>query len=469
MKFFKESKLFCIFLLFVFLFPFVYGEDTIKIERDTYSEYESVQFWVYSEILLTPENVKLICNETKIDIGLLIFHLKNNTYFLSFELPELEESDCSIVISYKKRINATLKTFSFYKNFTIKNEEPYLCIKPSIVFVTEDTKTFAIKLSNKGLNKTEVKPKSNEDAIRPFRESLIIEPLSSLNVYFSVDVKNITVKETSVILNYGNKFYEIPVIIKKEEKEAPTCNDGIKNQGERGVDCGGPCEAIDDCCNNGVKDEGEEGVDCGGVCGPCEIVEKEFKLKFLMKNKSLSKRAPVNKIFIGEIKFKNDGEYPINQISIKLDGNLNEIVKIDKKTINVLQPYETTSLNIVVNEDKNAIPGKLYYGNLIVSSKEGRIEFPMSFLFTNVAEEVKNKTELVELNISKEKEVVIVNYTETKTPKEELREEKKKKILRTIVVVIILLVVFLVILFIRAKAKKPKLLKIEEYVEKIKK
>jgi len=51
--------------------------------------------------------------------------------------------------------------------------------------------------------------------------------------------------------------------------EMPSCTDGIKNQGERGIDCGGPCEAepySDDCCGNGVKDDDEEGIDCGDIC-----------------------------------------------------------------------------------------------------------------------------------------------------------------------------------------------------------
>ena len=50
----------------------------------------------------------------------------------------------------------------------------------------------------------------------------------------------------------------------------PTCNDGIMNQGETDVDCGGP--NCDPCptCNDGVKNQGETGVDCGGPnCDPC--------------------------------------------------------------------------------------------------------------------------------------------------------------------------------------------------------
>jgi gliding motility-associated-like protein len=53
-----------------------------------------------------------------------------------------------------------------------------------------------------------------------------------------------------------------------------TCSDGIQNQNETGIDCGGtycyPCT-----CFDGVQNAGETGIDCGNVCGtpcPCDIV-----------------------------------------------------------------------------------------------------------------------------------------------------------------------------------------------------
>jgi hypothetical protein len=87
---------------------------------------------------------------------------------------------------------------------------------------------------------------------------------------------------------------------------APTCSDGVKNQFETAVDCGGPncaaceatpgkpCETDSQCpgprfacdqvqgvsqcvqtpahCSNGEQDQGETGVDCGGPdCSACEI------------------------------------------------------------------------------------------------------------------------------------------------------------------------------------------------------
>ncbi len=48
-----------------------------------------------------------------------------------------------------------------------------------------------------------------------------------------------------------------------------SCFDGLLNQNETGVDCGGPCQPCISC-SDGVQNQGEEGVDCGGPCPPCE-------------------------------------------------------------------------------------------------------------------------------------------------------------------------------------------------------
>lgn len=47
-----------------------------------------------------------------------------------------------------------------------------------------------------------------------------------------------------------------------------TCSDGIQNQGETGIDCGGPCPACP-TCSDGIQNQGETGVDCGGPCPAC--------------------------------------------------------------------------------------------------------------------------------------------------------------------------------------------------------
>jgi len=49
----------------------------------------------------------------------------------------------------------------------------------------------------------------------------------------------------------------------------PTCDDGIQNGDETGVDCGGSnCPACPPTCDDGVQNGDEEGVDCGGSSCP---------------------------------------------------------------------------------------------------------------------------------------------------------------------------------------------------------
>ncbi|RME54579.1 hypothetical protein D6777_03315 [Candidatus Woesearchaeota archaeon] len=81
-----------------------------------------------------------------------------------------------------------------------------------------------------------------------------------------------------------------------EDCTPETCDDGIKNQDETDIDCGGSCEACDDemdcskdddcksancesgickpapeTCDDGIKNQDETDIDCGGSCDPCPI------------------------------------------------------------------------------------------------------------------------------------------------------------------------------------------------------
>ena len=66
--------------------------------------------------------------------------------------------------------------------------------------------------------------------------------------------------------------------VKKKPKEIQnciyigTCIDGIRNNNEEGIDCGGPCKlCITSTCTDSIQNQGEEGIDCGGPCKLCTI------------------------------------------------------------------------------------------------------------------------------------------------------------------------------------------------------
>jgi len=47
----------------------------------------------------------------------------------------------------------------------------------------------------------------------------------------------------------------------------PTCSDGIQNQDETSIDCGGVCGSCEPAeCSDGLVSGDEEGIDCGGSC-----------------------------------------------------------------------------------------------------------------------------------------------------------------------------------------------------------
>ena len=50
--------------------------------------------------------------------------------------------------------------------------------------------------------------------------------------------------------------------------DSASCEDGKQNQGETGIDCGGPCPNCDyfRTCSDGLQNGDEIGVDCGGPC-----------------------------------------------------------------------------------------------------------------------------------------------------------------------------------------------------------
>ena len=67
---------------------------------------------------------------------------------------------------------------------------------------------------------------------------------------------------------------------------APTCSDGIQNQGETGIDCGGPCAACVPTCSDGIQNQGETGVDCGGPCIACGACSTDAAIAALPYNQT---------------------------------------------------------------------------------------------------------------------------------------------------------------------------------------
>ncbi len=72
---------------------------------------------------------------------------------------------------------------------------------------------------------------------------------------------------------YSARFAHYRALCYYEEYCAETCSDGLQNQDETDVDCGGTqCgSCTSETCSDGLQNQDETGVDCGGAtCPPCE-------------------------------------------------------------------------------------------------------------------------------------------------------------------------------------------------------
>lgn len=100
----------------------------------------------------------------------------------------------------------------------------------------------------------------------------------------------------------------------------PTCYDGERNQGEQGVDCGGPCASCpsskefvnekDPTCDDGIRNQGEIGIDCGGPCLVCKQIEVPGLLPEEYSNKMLTYTViailSLGGLFLGYVIFRKE-------------------------------------------------------------------------------------------------------------------------------------------------------------------
>jgi len=137
--------------------------------------------------------------------------------------------------------------------------------------------------------------------------------------------------------------------------EDETCTDGIQNQDETGIDCGGECTACI-TCTDGIQNGDEEGVDCGGSeCDACIVgVHGTWE-------SSGANIAPILVTFASKIvaTFNTDGTYSVVQTDpegaeITLSGTFSQsessVADIWDITLNQSVPTQLTAQGIFTFE-----------------------------------------------------------------------------------------------------------------------
>ncbi len=136
----------------------------------------------------------------------------------------------------------------------------------------------------------------------------------------------------------------------------PTCNDGIQNQDETGIDCGGAtCPACPETCNDGIQNQDETGVDCGGAtCPECVAGDCNSPIPLVCG-------TPYNGTTNGEA---NDDTNYTGATYPYTGGDLIFVFTIAPGTIDLTLSGLTDDLDLLVMDDCNG-------GSVLVESTNG--------------------------------------------------------------------------------------------------
>ncbi len=137
---------------------------------------------------------------------------------------------------------------------------------------------------------------------------------------------------------------------------APHCTDGVQNEDETGVDCGGSCPACP-TCDDGVQNGSELGVDCGGADCPacpdegCDIYNFESSVVSYAANDQDFGTATVQD----------------NGATVFMEGNVWKAIEIN---------YTITPNTVIAFDFKSTAQGEIHevaFDNDLVFAPENRI------------------------------------------------------------------------------------------------
>ncbi len=328
-------------------------------------------------------------------IGSILREITKNYYFLYTDLPsELQPGKYKLKVKNVKFIsNSALMEISRQKEFNIEvdNSLPIISFSPSYAILNKD---FNLDLKNKALIEANISISMSDDFLIPSRYEIIIPQASSRRLF--INVKEFPKEDTraDIILSYLGLEYKIPIFyFAKEEK-----------------------------ITNITK---EENITTEPITNA---------IIFLTNINQLNRTLKQDIQLSGPLEFKNTHIANLYDLNFILTGNIAEVIKLNITSLDILEPNQTKTQFIWVNQDKNSTPG-YYSGELILTTKENiSTSLP---IFINILE----KEVTIEEQPTEE-----LNLTEE--PKEKIIQEPKKEKIKTSRIILLILVIVIILLII---------------------
>ncbi|MBI4447627.1 hypothetical protein HY643_01480, partial [Candidatus Woesearchaeota archaeon] len=429
-----------ILLLFLILFSFqVYAQPifTITIARPEYAPGETVQINLIMDSFDLSKIKVVDSNGTKVSVAFFQTQLENGTYYLYFNIPlTTKQGIYNFVVEDKRVIDGSLKLITESQTFSVVEVNKSMSIMPAAKII-DGGSSFSVSLKNVGKDPLTVAATSSSSEITPLRSSLELAVGEQKTLFLNYNFAKLEKAEEEITLSYDSKNYKIPVFIKKEVTPI--------NETKQSNETAEPPINITPPAN---------------ITSPKINVTKEepkVALKFLTEKTSFEGVADQNKVLFGNIKFTNLLDKPLHNLTFTLSGNLKEVAALNFNWLNIIAPEEIKEQIVTINKNRNATP-KTYSGNFVIDSAEGySANFYMFFEFT--------PTSLT--NFSKNKDAnetsIFLNYSESQ------KEGKKQEGgISGVYIVLFLAIIIVLILFWRFK-RKTSAIKLETYVESLKK
>ena len=406
-------------ILFLLLFSISVSAST-QLSINLYSQTYSAGSTLQAELSLNAplkklnvDNIQLYKNQQEIPITPFLYETEKDNYFLYFALPQ-EPGNYTLRISdVQFEINKILTSISVAEEFSIKDELPSLRITPAFFLLDKPT-DLEIEIYNyNAVFNIEITASPGISHTYTSPQTLYSKKIRVLKF----KATSLTQEKQEITLTSNNFTYTIPVWIKQQ---------------------------------------------------PAQLIESsEDKIILLTSLPSLEKTISQDKTLEGALEFKNNLNQTLTNIKFSLTGNLDEILRIDYKTLANLQPYETNSQYFWLNEQKNP-QETLYSGNFIISVDNFELKFPIIIHIQESKEEIKQTPEKIEETAEKKEEQpkeLFPGIKEIQEPEKKIEKTGKSRNFKIIFLIISLSLMFIIYLFL----KKPPQQTFSEYLSKLEK
>ena len=389
-----------IYILFIVLINIFIVNAEINVLKSEYSGKETFQaeltFQNLVEDISSRDITILDSKNQSTDIGVLLVKIKDDAYFVYFDIPAGIEGNYSLQAETKYIENNELKKAISVKKFLIKNEQDNLISinPPYVVFEQEGKNFFRIDIKNKGNNQVNIKISEELNLTNIFNNNMIIAKGSENSFYFSVDEKNIKDRgKLSMKIAYNGKLFLLPIYLLKGNENLLFFT---KAQEEK----------------NYISSYNIE-IPFGNYAESAFFVENN-----LGKN--------------------------LTNLSVVLEGEITEIAKLGFYNLELSQ-NRAVQLNFFINQDRKARGD--YRGKLIIRNSEIEAILPVS---------ISIKQEIIE-NIEEPKEEIKENKTvENKSLAVKKERSISNKTLSYLSITFVFILFFIIYLIIYIRSSKQR-------------